>query len=203
MDWLTTLKSCGVSSGIAASWTPIFQAHCRPERFSLGRAEMDDWLGQVLHESAMLTRLVENLSYSAHRMMTVWPKRFPTLVSAQPLAFNPEALANSVYAGRMGNTRPGDGWLYKGRGLVMVTGRDNYTALGRVMGLPLDTQPELLEVPEHALLAAIVWWEQHVPDAFINDPVKVRRAVNGGTVGLDETTRLAKLADGNGDGALG
>lgn len=196
IDWFSVLRSCGVAPAVATAWAPTFVRLCTPDRFSLGRREMDDWLGQVLHESGMLTRLVEGLSYSAERLTVVWPKRFPTLAAAAPFARNPEKLANKVYGGRMGNILPGDGWLFRGRGLVMVTGRDNYIALGRVMGLPLDTKPELLEQPEHALLAAIAWWERNVPDAFAGDPIKVRRAVNGGTVGLDDATRLTRLADG-------
>lgn len=202
MDWLNTLLRCGVKTSTAARWISAFNTVATPDRFSLGSEEMDDWLSQVLHESAMLERTVENLNYSAPRMMAVWPRRFPTLASAQPFAFKPEALANYVYGGRMGNTQPGDGWRCIGRGLIMVTGADAYRKLGAAMGLPLYEQPELLEQRDIALKAAIVWWEGNVPDAFEGQPVKIRQAVNGGTIGLDDTTRLAKLADGDGDGRI-
>lgn len=196
MNWITLLISLGVRASTASSWAPAFARYCRPERFSLGRAEIDDFLGQVLHESAMLERLVENLSYSAERLLQVWPKRFPTGTDAAIYAHNPEALANKVYGGRLGNTATGDGWRYRGRGLIQVTGRENYRKLGAFMGLPLEDQPELLEDLDNALLASIVWWERNVPDAFVGDPIKVRKAVNGGTLGADQTAALARKADG-------
>lgn len=206
IDWTRILAAAGVKPATAANWRDAFARIVTPDRFSLGAKEMDDWLGQILHESAMLERVEERLSYSAQRLMAVWPKRFPTLTEAQKFAGQPEALANYVYGGRLGNTQPGDGWKYRGRGLIQVTGRANYAAVGRVMGLPLEDNPDLLLVPENALRSAIVWWERNVPDAFVNDPVKVRKAVNGGTVGLDDTSRLATkvdAADGQKDGALG
>lgn len=202
MDWALTLTRCGVKPATAARWVPVFDAAALPERFSLGAREMDDWLGQVLHESAMLERIEEGLSYSAQRLMAVWPRRFPTLDVAQAYERNPEALANFVYGGRMGNTQPGDGWRFRGRGLIQVTGRDNYAMLAVRMGLPLLADPDMLLQPRVALDAAIIWWERSVPDAFIGDPLKVRKAVNGGTVGLEDTIRLTGLADGDGDGAL-
>lgn len=206
IDWTRILAAAGVKPATAANWRDAFARIVTPDRFSLGAKEMDDWLGQILHESAMLERVEERLSYSAQRLMTVWPKRFPTLASAQALAYKPEALANFVYGGRNGNTKPGDGWRYRGRGPVMVTFLGNYLALGKKMGLPLADDPDLLLQPEIGLQAAIVWWEGSVPDAFVNDPVRVRKAVNGGTVGLDETKRLTAAvdaADGKSDGALG
>jgi putative chitinase len=195
MNWTTILTALGVHPATAARWAPVFLRICTPERFSLGRDEIDEFLGQIVHESAKLERLTENLSYSATRLMAVWPRRFPTLTDANMYAHNPEALANRVYGDRLGNCRPGDGWKYRGRGLIQVTGRANYSALGRLMGLPLEDRPELLEDADNALLASIVWWERNVPDAFLIDPVKTRRAVNGGTLGAEETAALARRAD--------
>lgn len=89
-------------------------------------ARVAHFLAQVGVESGGLARVEENLSYSAERLMTVWPSRFKTLAAAQAYARNPEALANKVYGGRMGSTQPGDGWRYRGRGLKQLTGRNNY-----------------------------------------------------------------------------
>ena len=88
-------------------------------------------LSEVYHETGgRMQPVIENLNYSAKRMTQVWPKRFPTVASAQPYAGNPRALANKVYGGRLGNTGPDDGWLYRGRGLAQITGRANYAKFG-------------------------------------------------------------------------
>src|SRR5690554_2663020 len=80
-------------------------------------------MAQVGHESADLTRLEENLNYSAKRLMQVWPSRFPNSRIADRYARDPEMLANEVYGGRMGNDKNGDGWRYRGRGPIQLTGR--------------------------------------------------------------------------------
>jgi putative chitinase len=199
MNWRQILTTCGVQSGTTASWAPVFAEHCKPSAFSRGLDEMDDFLANVLHECGMLERLVENLNYSAKGLANTWPRRYRNAdgsPNAQALALhrNPEAIANATYAGRLGNTQPGDGWKYRGRGLIQVTGRANYAALGKAMGLPLEAEPWLLEDLSTALRASIAWWERNVPDAFIGDDQKVRRAVNGGELGLDEVKRLVAVA---------
>ncbi|MGH8383873.1 glycoside hydrolase family 19 protein [Pseudomonas sp.] len=118
------------------------------------------FLAQVGHESGHLRNLVENLNYSAEALVRIWPSRF-TAESAAACARQPEKIANTVYSGRMGNTRPGDGWRYRGRGLIQLTGRSNYAAAGAGLGLPLEEKPELLEHPEHAAMSAAWWWSTH------------------------------------------
>lgn len=198
MDWLKILTECGVKPVTAEKWAPIF-AECIDENtFSAGATELDDFLGQVLHESGMLEHMEEGLRYStAERLMAVWPKRFPTLEAAQPYVNNPPALANKVYGGRLGNTEPGDGWKYRGSGLIQVTGLANFAELERVTGLPLVDNPDMLRRPgPENLRVCIAWWEGHVPDSVMGDTVKVRKAVNGGTVGLADAARLTRLAEG-------
>ncbi|MGN7883621.1 chitinase [Ensifer sp. 22460] len=88
-------------------------------------------LATVFHETGgTMQPVTENLSYSAERLTQVWPSRFPTIASAKPFARNPRKLANKVYGGRMGNTAPDDGWLYRGRGLPQITGKANYAKFG-------------------------------------------------------------------------
>lgn len=90
-------------------------------------------LATIAHETGQkMQPIEENLNYSAKRLTEVWPKRFPTLASAKPYASNPKALAGKVYGGRkeLGNTQPGDGWRYRGRGLPQITGRANYAKFG-------------------------------------------------------------------------
>lgn len=190
-EWNRVLIQCGVKPITAAMWSIHFASTINESTFSAGASEVDDWLREILHESGMLSRLEEGLNYSAERLMQVWPTRFPTLESAQPYARNGMVLANKVYGGRMGNVDPGDGFKYRGRGLMMVTGRDNYRALGKIMGLDLERNPDLLAQPVYALLAAIAWWEGNVPDGIMGDVKRVRRAVNGGSTGLQHTTQLA------------
>lgn len=205
-DWRQILALCGVRSDTAEKWGPVFASTLSPRgeysrarqwTFSMGEAELDDFLGQILHESAMLTATVENLNYSAEALMRTWPHRFKTPKIAAEFARRPEAIANRVYGGRMGNTQEGDGWRYRGRGLIMVTGAEGCRIAGELMGQDLLVMPHLLEQPHFALEAAIAWWEGLIPDACIGDCVKVTRRVNGGLIGIDhriEVTLAARRA---------
>lgn len=184
-DWYRILVQCQVKPLTAAKWAGIFASEIRPGTFSAGDSEIDDFLGQILHESCLLEKLEEGLYYKTPgRLMQIWPTRFKSLAEEVPYLRNPEALANKVYGGRMGNVNKGDGWKFRGRALIQVTGRDNYKAIGRVLGLDLESKPELLATPTVALRSAIAWWEGAVPDSVMGDIVKVSKRVNGGTVGL-------------------
>lgn len=193
-QWETILTKLGVKQSTAKRWAAPFEDEVQPGRFNLGAEELDDFLSQILHESNRLEAMQENLNYSAERMTEIWPGRFPTIDAAAPYARNPEALANKVYAGRMGNVEPGDGWRFRGRGPIQLTGRDNYEFVGNWIGQDLTVLPELMEQPRYALEATIAWWEDRIPDSRIGDPERVRRLVNGGIIGLEDTKRLAKLA---------
>lgn len=195
MNWKKILIDCGVSLSLAESWAGAFTEQITTKAFSQGLSEVDDFLAQVLHESGMLQKTVENLTYSTpERIQAVWPSRFPTIDSALPYVRNAEGLANRVYGGRMGNIKLGDGWAFRGRGLIMVTGRDNYRAVGDAIGVDLENNPDFLASPAVALKASIAWWEKNIPDAFIGDVTKITKRVNGGTVGLEHRTKLAALA---------
>ncbi|MBC3411270.1 glycoside hydrolase family 19 protein [Pseudomonas sp. SWRI51] len=126
------------------------------------RVRMAAFLAQVGHESGQLRNLGENLNYSADALVRTWPSRF-TSQTAGAYARQPEKIANRVYGGRMGNgpESSGDGWRFRGRGLIQLTGRDNYRAAGLTLGLPLEDQPELLEQAEHAAQSAAWWWAEH------------------------------------------
>ena len=106
------------------------------------------FIGQCAVESANFTRLQENLNYSAQRLTQVWPSRFPNISMAEPYANNPEKLADFVYAGRMGNLQDGDGWKFHGRGLIQLTGRENYANCGSGIGVDLIDNPDLLLTPQ-------------------------------------------------------
>lgn len=116
--------------------------------------------------------------------MKTWPSRFD-LVRAAAAARKPEQIANIVYAGRMGNTEPGDGWKYRGRGLFQVTGRANYAACGEALGLDLINQPTLLEQPQYAAMSAAWFWSMKDLNTLADkgDFVKITRRINGGLNG--------------------
>lgn len=196
-EWNTVLIACGVKPSTAAKWSPIFAAVIDDGTFSMGDSEVDDFLGQVLHESELLEKLEEGLYYKTPgRLMAVWKSRFKTLADELPYLRNPEALANKVYGGRMGNYAPGSGWRNRGSGLIQVTGADNLLALQAATGIPVYNDPELLRKPTpDALRVAIAWWEGNVPDGVMGNIVKVTKAVNGGKIGLADRQRLTDEAD--------
>lgn len=195
IEWLTILIKCGVDSDTAGQWADAFASVVNPTTFSAGYKELDDFLGQILHESCFLKRLEENLNYSAKRLTQVWPKRFPTENDARPYANSPEALANNVYGNRLGNTNLGDGWRYRGGGLIMVTGKANYMAIEALTGIPFVASPELLRTPgPDCLRATIAWWEHGVKDSSIDDVEAVSEEVNGGHIGLEDRKELTLLA---------
>lgn len=155
---------------------------------------------QVAHVMAQLslecgagTEVVENLSYSAKRMMQVWPTRFPTLASALPYQNNPRKLADKVYNGRMGN-RPGsdDGYNFRGRGGSQTTGREAYEKLGRAAGVDLVGDPDLLLDPDHFFDFAIadfimcdcLRWTAPRAGLPLGDINAVTLHLNGGYTGL-------------------
>lgn len=102
-------------------------------------------LATTYHEVGLnLVPVSENLNYTAKRITEVWPSRFKTLAAAQAVAGNPQKLANSVYGGRLGNTGSNDGWLYRGRGYSQITGKENYAKFGKLLGLDLVNNPDLV-----------------------------------------------------------
>lgn len=146
------------------------------------------FLAQLGHESNGLTHREENLNYSAARLMEIWPSRFPTLDIAKQYERNPEKLANFVYGGRMGNTNSGDGYRFRGRGYIQLTGRDAYREVGRIAGLNLENNPELAAKPENAIkIACSFWtWKNINPACDVSDFTAVTKKINGGTNGLND-----------------
>ena len=151
---------------------------------------MAAFLAHVAVESGELSILVEKMGYSAQRMIEVWPKRFPTVESAAPFANNPEKLGNFVYANRLGNGPPstGDGFRYRGRGLLQATGRDHYREAGAALTVDLIATPELLERPDLAAKEAAWWWKKRGLSP-VADAAQFRNStliINGGLTGYDE-----------------
>lgn len=151
------------------------------------------FIGQCTVESANFTRLQENLNYSAQRLTQVWFSRFPNVSMAEPYAHNPEKLANFVYAGRMGNLQDGDGWKFHGRGLIQLTGRENYENCGNGIGVDLIHNPDVLLTPQYAALSAGWFWGKRGLNllADAQEYGTMTRRINGGLTGLEE--RIAKI----------
>jgi len=151
------------------------------------------FIGQCQHESGNFKTLEENLHYSAASLMRVWPSRFPDQATADQYANNPEKIANKVYAGRMGNTEDGDGWKYHGRGVIQLTGKDNYMFCGQAIKLDLMDNPDLLLEPMNAMLSAGWFWNKRGLNAAadVSGWEEVTMKINGGVLGLDD--RITKI----------
>ena len=162
------------------------------------------FLAQTGHESGQFNRLSEGLFYkTAARLLAVWPKRFPNEAAAAPYVANEEKLANYIYANRMGNGPEvsGDGYRFRGRGLIQITGRSNYADVGKGLGLDLLDQPDLLLQPEWAAMSAAYYWFGHglnaladdgTSDDDIEDFTAITKKINGGTAGLQDRLALYK-----------
>ena len=154
------------------------------------------FVGQCAHESGNFRILEENLRYSATALMRVWPSRFPNLEVANQFAGNAEKIGNKVYCGRMGNgnEESGDGWKYHGRGLIQLTGKDNYANCGSSLGVDLVGNPDLLLDPKYAALSAAWFWSKKGLNALADskDYDTMTKRINGGLIGLDD--RKAKIA---------
>jgi putative chitinase len=156
------------------------------------------FIGQCAHESMNFTRLEENMNYSAEALMKTWPSRFPTMEVAKQYARNPEKIANKVYGGRMGNgtEETGDGWLYHGRGLIQLTGKDNYTLAGDALNMDFIHSPDYVLVPKYAALTAGWYWNKRQlnKEADAKDYTGMTKKINGGTIGLDDRVAHIKHA---------
>lgn len=153
------------------------------------------FLAQLLVESDELRRKEEALHYSPRRLRQVWPHEFPSDAAAAPYGYRPQALANRVYGARLGNrgVASGDGWRYRGRGLIQLTGRDNYASFARTTGLDVLADPDLLLLPHGAARSAAWFWQSRGLNALADHDAghegeaafeRISKLVNGGDIGL-------------------
>jgi putative chitinase len=149
------------------------------------------FIGQCMHESGGFKNLTENLNYSAKSLMNTWPSRFPDMDTAEKYAHNPVKIASKVYAGRMGNLTPEDAGKYIGRGLIQLTGRENYANCGLGLGVDFIGNPDWLATPKYAALSAGWYWHKKNLNALVDDIETMTKRINGGTIGLDD--RKAKI----------
>jgi len=159
------------------------------------KKELAMLLAQLHEESGGFSTLEENLRYKADTLMRLFPNRFPTLESAQAVASaGPVAVANAIYGGRMGNNAPGDGWKYRGRGFIQLTGKDNYSAAGKALGMDLVNDPDKVSSDNDVAAKTALWfWKSHgaLEDAAKKgDVTAVTKTINGGSNGLQERATL-------------
>ena len=157
------------------------------QRFDISTPERQAaFIGQCSHESGGFKTLQENLNYSAKGLHATWPSRFASEVDAQPFHRNPEKIANKVYSGRMGNMDEGDGWKYRGRGLIQLTGKDNYRLASDALGVDFVANPDMVLTPEYAALTAAWYWNKRGlnKEADAKDFAGMTKKINGGVIGL-------------------
>jgi putative chitinase len=152
------------------------------------------FMGQCAHESGNFKTLQENLNYSAEGLMKTWPSRFPTKELADQYARQPAKIAGKVYNGRLGNTSEEEASMYLGRGLIQLTGRENYANCGTALGIDLIGNPNLLIEPKYAALSAGWFWNKKGLNglADTSDFETMTKRINGGLIGLED--RKVKIA---------
>ena len=180
--------------GLPQGWDSALNATF--DRFGIDTpARQASFIGQCGHECNNFRTLEENLNYKAEALMRLWSKRFPTLEIANQYAKNPQKIANKVYADRMGNRdeASGDGYRFRGRGCIQLTGHANYFHAGTACGVDFVMQPDLVATPQYAAMTAGWFWATHGLNQFADsgDYVTMTKRINGGTIGLDE--RIAKI----------
>ena len=150
------------------------------------------FLAQCAHESGNFKFLKENLNYKAESLCKVFPKYFKTLDEAKQYEKRPEKIANKIYGGRMGNgdEASGDGFRYCGRGLIQLTGKDNYSWFAASLEIPVEEASEYLETFEGAVQSACWFWETNNLNQYAdnNDILSMTKRINGGTIGLADRT---------------
>ena len=192
----------GATVPLAQQWLPALTGAM--ERWGITTAARQaGFLSQVSVESGRLTRLVESLDYSAEALVRVWPLRFSADLAQQVgrTAEHPadqQRIANIAYGGRYGNgdEASGDGWTFRGRGLLQVTFRANYRAAGAGIAQDLLTHPELLAKQRYAAEAAAWFWQTHGCNALADagDIHGISLRINGGTNGLEERVAMWNTA---------
>lgn len=192
-NWLAILRAAGFADPYA--WADLIAEPARRWEITTGRRAAA-FAATIGHESAGGRSLVEGLNYRPDALRATWPSRFTT-ADAQRMgrtgdqAADQRAIAERAYGGRMGNAAEGhgDGWSYRGRGLIQITGRDAYSIAADNVGLPLVQHPDLAAQPNCAAqVACWVWasWKGCNPLADAGDIEGWRRAINGGLNGLDD-----------------
>lgn len=179
---------------------PHAEAIIGPMNVAIERADLSTperlaaFIAQTGHESGGFRFMEENLNYKAESLCRVWPSHF-NAENAAEYAHQPEKIASRAYANRManGNEESGDGWTYRGRGWLQTTGKSGYTQLSDATQIDFVSNPDAVATPEGAAISAAVFWEKHNLNRHVdnNDFVGLTKAINGGTIGLED--RMARF----------
>jgi len=214
LDVEQLMKATGANRKNAELFLPFIQGTCKAYDITSPK-RIAAFLSQIGHESAGMSRLEENLNYSAQGLANTWPTRFaqrnmageylmdakrrkvPTARALQ-IQRKPELIANVVYSNRMGNgdEESGDGARFIGRGLKQLTGKNNYRACGIAIGADFVTEPDKLLLPVNAALSAGWFWSVNKLNtlADVGDVEGMTKRINGGTIGLKERVALYQQA---------
>ncbi len=168
-----------------------YDINATPERLAC-------FLSQIAHESGQFKSREENLNYSAQGLLNVFGKYFPTKEMAERFERNPSMIANKVYANRMGNgtEESGDGYKFRGRGFIQLTGKSNYQQFANDHQMTIEEAVSFLQTIEGAVESACWFWNKNNLNRFCdkNDFVGLTKAINGGTNGLDHRQSLYQIA---------
>jgi predicted chitinase len=194
------LKEMGVSNADAEQYIQHLEETLPKYGIADSKLRLAHFFAQVLHESGCMRFDMENLNYSSEALVKVFGKYFRTREEADTCARQPEKIANKVYANRMGNRgeTSGDGWKYRGRGLIQLTGRSNYQAFAEWVGDErVVDEPDLVS-SEYAVHSAVFFWDRNKLNRLADkdDVVGLTRKINGGENGLAHRRELLNKANG-------
>ena len=183
--------------GIGIEWVPALNDTFAKFQIATVRQQAS-FIGQCSHECGNFKILEENLNYRAATLMKLWPKRFPTQEIANSYEKNPKKIANMVYSSRMGNRdeASGDGYRFRGRGCIQLTGHSNYFHAGQACGVDFVMNPDLVATPQYASMTAGWFWSTHNcnPLAENQDWIALTKKINGGIIGLDDRIKQTERA---------
>jgi putative chitinase len=183
--------------GIGIEWVPALNDTFAKFGIATVRQQAA-FIGQCAHECGNFKILEENLNYRAATLMKLWSKRFPTQEIANSYEKNPKKIANMVYSNRMGNRdeASGDGYRFRGRGCIQLTGHSNYFHAGQACGVDFVMNPDLVATPQYAAMTAGWFWSTHGcnPLAENQDWIALTKKINGGIIGLDDRIKQTERA---------
>jgi putative chitinase len=190
----TQLVQCGCTAAMEDKYLDAINAACAKYNID-SRLRISAFIAQIFHESARLTAISENLSYSADGLQKTWPSRFNSDLANQ-CARQPEKIANVVYSGRMGNVATGDGWKYRGRGFIQLTGKSTYDEFSQSVGIDCVNNPDSVAQPTNAALSAAWFWNSRGLNAYADrgDFLTTTKKINGGTNGQADRDAIYKKA---------